>query len=447
MIEINKNRIAGEICSDIKHICKDFGSRNAGSEGEKMTAEYFYGDLSACADESAIEQFKINPSAFTGWIALSITCVLMGIVAYFFSSMVALTLLIIALIPFLFQYVLCKRMLDPLYAEKTSQNVTALKKCSEEPKKRLYLVANMDAGYENAIKRRLGGVAVIFIIVADLIAVLYFIALAIARWALVGGVGASIVDGVMLYTGLGGLAFVPVLFSTYFMISKKVMVDGANNNLTGCAVAQRAFKALADCGLKNTEVGIILTGGGASGLRGSKAWCDLHSEDVDRENTAFITLYTLRELSSLNVTSSELGGLVKSDKEICGLVLDSASELGLKCANRKIPFDASDSATFCERGFKSACICAINPKLPDYYVTRYDSYDNLSDECIAECYALTLEIARRFSGEEFEISNIDEADDAQSVIDEADKAQSVEDVAPAAEAEQIVAQDGESAAE
>ena len=47
----DKNKAADGILADIKYICKTFGSRNAGGEGEKLTAEYFTGELSGCADE------------------------------------------------------------------------------------------------------------------------------------------------------------------------------------------------------------------------------------------------------------------------------------------------------------------------------------------------------------------------------------------------------------
>ncbi|MCM1306455.1 MAG: M28 family peptidase [Bacteroides sp.] len=399
----DKNQVANKICADIKHVCKTYGSRNAGGEGERLASEYFYQELSANADEIVKEEFKLNPAAFKGWIPISVTCAMVGIVAYFFSSLVALMLFIVGIIPFLFEYVLHMRMLDPLYPEKTSQNITALKKCSEEPKKRLYFVANTDASFENSIKYRFGGVVLMLVIVFDLLGVAYFVALSIARWAIVGGLGASIASGIPLYVGLAGLIFVPSLFSTYFMISEKVIVDGANSNLTGCFAAVRAFGALKDVEMKNTEVGVILTGGGACGLRGSKAWCDLHASEVDKENTVFIALNSLRELASLNVTGVEMYGLVRGDKEIANLVQNSAKNINLHCANHRIPFEASDSATFRQRGFKSGCICAANLKLPEYFSTRYDSYDNLSEECIAECYALAIEIIKQFSNEEIDV--------------------------------------------
>ena len=52
---------------------------------------------------------------------------MLGIVSYFFSSLVALLLFVVGCIPFLFEYVMFKRMLDPLYPEMTAQNVTAIK--------------------------------------------------------------------------------------------------------------------------------------------------------------------------------------------------------------------------------------------------------------------------------------------------------------------------------
>ncbi|MDE7372699.1 MAG: M28 family peptidase, partial [Clostridia bacterium] len=183
----------------------------------------------------------------------------------------------------------------------------------------------------------------------------------------------------------------------------KVISPGANNNLTGCFVASCVLHALKDIELKNTEVGVIVTGGGACGLRGSKAWCELHAGEADKDNTAFIVLNSLRELGSLNVTGNDMYGLVRGDKGIASLVQGSANSLNLKCSNHRIPFEASDSATFRQSGFKSGCITATNLKLPEYFYTRYDSYDNLSEECIGECYALALEIVKQFSGEELGI--------------------------------------------
>lgn len=391
----DKTEVASGICADVKHVCKTFGCRNAGSDGERQAAEFFADRLSICADSVDMQEFEVHPNAHTGWIAVSVTCILLGISAYFFSTMVALLLFIVGAIPVVFQYILNKRMLDPLYKVQTSQNVTALKKCSGEVKRRLYFVANMDACFEDSIKYRLGGVMQIATLVLDAIGVIYFAVLSIARWASVGGVGASIAEGWALYAGLAGLAFVFPIFTSYFVKSTKTVIDGANGNLSGCFVAESVLSSLQDVQLENTEVGVILTGSGAVGLRGAMAWCEANGNKIDKQNTLFVSLSTLRELGSLNVNTSELSGSVRNDSKAVDLVLKAATDAGVKCSSGSIPFGATDSAVFSANGFKSVGIVAINRKLPDYYNTRYDSYDNMSEECIAECYHLAMNIVEK----------------------------------------------------
>ena len=60
----NKFETADRICKDIKKLCKTVGSRNAGSDGEKQTAEFFADRLSASADSVSVEKFKVNPNEF-----------------------------------------------------------------------------------------------------------------------------------------------------------------------------------------------------------------------------------------------------------------------------------------------------------------------------------------------------------------------------------------------
>ena len=57
------------------------------------------------------------------------------------------------------------------------------------------------------------------------------------------------------------------------MWNENRVVDGANDNLTGCYMGIAILKELHDAGitLENTEVGVILAGSEESGLRGAKA--------------------------------------------------------------------------------------------------------------------------------------------------------------------------------
>lgn len=389
---------AKEICDDIKFVCSQFGTREAGGEGERRVAEYMSEQLSSCAENVRVESFKVYPNAFMGWIYISSTCMLLAYAAYFFSCMVSVLLSICAIIPFVFQFVLHKRFFDPLYGEKTSSNVTAIKPCGGERKKGIYLVANIDASHEWTLNYKFGGTAAFAIILSFVLGIIYVVAISVARWILVGELGARIAQSSMLYAGAAGGIFLPSFFAMYFIINTKRVVSGANENLSGCEIALKVVQSLKDVQYENCEVGVILTGSGMVGLRGAKAWCDAHSSEFDKDNSVFICLNTLREDECICANTKDLNGLVKSDGDVVNMLVEGAKVSGVHC-EKGVRLGASDSAVFTQNGFKSATLTAVEKK-PAYYLhTRYDNPDNISEKCISECFATVMMTIENYANE------------------------------------------------
>lgn len=393
-----KDVAAKEICDDIKYICSEFGAREAGGEGERAFAEYMADRFSDCAATVTLEQFKVHPHAFTGWIYISATCMLLAYAAYFFSCMVSVLLIVCAIIPFVLQFVLYKRFLDPLYGEKTSSNVTAIKPCSGERKRGVYLIAHMDASYEWTLNQKFGGAMTFAVMTSFVIGIIYMLALSLARWIIVGELGARIAQGAMLYAGAAGAFFIPAFFAIYFTISTKRVVDGANEDLTGCEVALKILQALKESCFEHCEIGVILTGSGKAGLRGAKAWCDAHSSQFDKGNSVFISLNTLRECDCICANTRDLNLTIKSDCDVVDLLLNGAQSAGVRCKKGSM-FGASDSAVFLQNGFKSASVSAVDKKRPYYLHTRYDGADNISEKCIADCFAIIASTIENYANE------------------------------------------------
>lgn len=401
MADFDEGNVSKDICSSIKYVVKNFPKRNAGSDGEKMTAEYFAQTLGSLTDDVKEEEFTLYPSAHMSWTVITAVCAILALAAYFFSAALALFIMIVGLVPYIAEYALIHRAIDPLFKPAKSVNVTAVSHCSDEAKKRIYFVAHVDASPEWTLQFRLGTVAFKMTRAFNVIGVFYIIALSLARWISVGALGAGIASGAYLYAGLAGLIFLITWGSCFFFLSRKVVSDGANDNLTGCFVAINALKRVSGK-LKNTDVGVILTGGNSCGLRGAKEWCDRHKSEV--EGATFIALDTLRE--GLNVNSKELMGLQKASSSASELVLNAAKEIGAKCTNRPAPFGTStDSAAFKRAGLDSCGVMGVDRNLPDYFRTRYDTYDNLSEECIDLSYRLVLKIVEDFSGESLDLSS------------------------------------------
>ena len=110
-MEISKERrekSVNYIVDGIKDIIVKFGPRDPGSEGERKAQEYMAEELRKYSDEVTIEDFKVNPGSFMGWIPISVTCVLIAYILSFFVPFVSLLLIVIGMIPMISQFVLYK---------------------------------------------------------------------------------------------------------------------------------------------------------------------------------------------------------------------------------------------------------------------------------------------------------------------------------------------------
>ncbi|MBQ6119993.1 MAG: hypothetical protein IJK98_12220, partial [Clostridia bacterium] len=127
-----KDEAAKYMLKEITYICKNLGKRDPGSEGEKKACEYMAKVLKEdCGCERAdVESFKENPGSFYGWIYITVTCMLIALVAFFFVPWVSVILIVAGLTLAVLQFGLYKKAVDWMFPEKTGHNVTAIKKCA-----------------------------------------------------------------------------------------------------------------------------------------------------------------------------------------------------------------------------------------------------------------------------------------------------------------------------
>ena len=212
-----------------------------------------------------------------------------------------------------------------------------------------------------------------------------------------GGLSA---DSGLKKCALWGLIFVPFLVGLYFMWNKKRVVDGANDNLSGCYMGIALLKALKDEGItfENTEIGVILTGSEEAGLRGAKAWCEAHKGEFDDVPTFIFSYDTIHDPKYLMTNYRDLNATVKADKDVSDLFMEACKELNIKCLKGMVPplGGATDSAAFAQAGFRATGITGLNHKLENYYHTRRDTYDNMNKDGLADCYAASVKVLEMF---------------------------------------------------
>ena len=142
-----KDQAAKYMIDEITHICKTFEKRAPGSKGEQQACEYIADVLKKdCGCEKvSVESFKEHPGAFYGWIFFTITFVLLAIAFFFFAPIISLLLIIAGLAIVLLEFGVYKKVVDPLFKEKTGHNVTAIKSCTGETKRRIIFNGHPDA--------------------------------------------------------------------------------------------------------------------------------------------------------------------------------------------------------------------------------------------------------------------------------------------------------------
>lgn len=382
----------------IKKICKDVGPRPAGSEQEHEAQKLMAAELDGACDKVEIEPFDVHPGAFLGWILTDGIMMIAAIVLFFFGmSAIALALCALSLIFAIVEFLLYKKLLDPFFPKKTSHNVVAVRKPKGEVKRRIIFSGHADSANEWRFTYYGGSKLLVPIIGLSFVGILLGLVLGI--WAVAAGHAFSVADSgalnVMRYVFL---AWIPILFTALFFENKKRPVMGANDDLTGCFISMAVVKYMQqhDIRFENTEVWVVLTGSEEAGLRGAKAFCKAHKNELSDVETVFVGLDTIRDYDFAAVYSRDLTGTVKNDAGACALVKEAAKQTGLDLPYKSVFFGATDAAAVTQAGMKAVSVSAMDPAPAKYYHTRLDTADNLDIKTVEAVLGVALETAFLF---------------------------------------------------
>lgn len=378
----------------IKNICAQFGARASGDESERNAQLAMMEELKAYCDTTTRETFKVNPDAFMSFVPIAGTCLLgasaLNAVAAFKKPKTALGsfgLIGAALTGIAGEFVLYKKMLDPLFKEKESGNVIAVRKAKGETKRRIIISGHTDSAPEWTYTYKLGSHGVIMVAGYAIAGLAYTAATAAVALSKNKSCTAK-------KMALGQAAFLPAYGALYKFTNSKHYVDGANDDLTGCYISSAVMKFLSDNDIQfeNTEVVCMLAGSEEAGLRGSKAYFEAHPElKNDGVETVFISLDTIRDEDYMMIYERDMTGVVKNDKRVCALLKQAGEQFGKDIPVGAIPLGSTDAAAASQAGIAAASFVAMDPAPARYYHTRLDTADNLVPETIEKALNITLQ--------------------------------------------------------
>ncbi|MCR5484637.1 MAG: M20/M25/M40 family metallo-hydrolase [Clostridiales bacterium] len=389
---------------EVKKVCKNIGPRASGTENEDKAQEFVIENCSKFADTVEKETFGLSPRAFMAWPWVCALFMLIAAAFYQLSAfdvvpscskifnIAALALTVIAVIIIVFDFLLYKKILDPFFKKATSSNVILTKKPVGEVKRRIIFSGHIDSSYEWRFTH-LGGAKLVTAVIAAAIVsvgvslVIYILSLvtepsSIALWFF------KIVDIVAALVCMVG----------FFFENGKVVVDGANDDLTGVYSSIAVLQFMTDNNIRfeNTEVVAISMGAEEPGLRGSKAYVKKHADELNKVETVFVETDTLRDMEFMGVFNKDMTGTVKLDSKAVELVKKAAS-----MADKDLPylscfFGSSDAAAMAQGGVKSVLFAAMDPAPARYYHTRLDTADNLDIKTVEKGVEILINTALLF---------------------------------------------------
>lgn len=380
---------------NIAKICGEFGPRACGSESEQKAQEFMADALKGYCDEVRRETFEVHPDAFMSFVPIA-GGLLLGSTAVNIAaaktkksklSLLSLPMIGVSVGGLIGEFALYKQPYDPLFPKKESGNVIAVRKASGETKRRIIISGHSDSAPEWTYTYKLGSAGVLSVAGYAVAGLAYNVATTLVS---LKGKSQKLKSGM----ALGQLAFLPAFANLFSFTSSKRYVDGANDDLTGCYVANSVLKFLSDNDIRfeNTEVVVLLTGGEECGLRGAKAFFKNHPEIADDDvDTIFVGFDNIRDAEYMGIYNKDMNGLVKNDDHVCKLVQRSAAKCGEDVPLAAIPLGSTDAAAASQEGVAAASFVAMDPAPARYYHTRLDTADNLVPETIAKGIEIALQ--------------------------------------------------------
>lgn len=374
------------ITDGIEHICKNHKRRSAGDKTVKTAQADMAEEMKDCVDEIRTQQFEMHPHAFIGSIPLDaflslIACsfFLFGVFSgKFWPYIVSLVFTTTAATIIVVEYILFIPFTDRFYPKKTGQNLYMVRKAKNTPKRRIILCGHVDAAYEMPVLKHFP-TPLIYLCIGS--AFLYWVVNFLCCYlALANFISVKALHVFVIIEIINSLLYLPLLF----FVDWRTVVDGANDNLTGCYLAMSIIKEMADKDIRfdDTEVCALLTDGEESGLRGARAFANENVEELLELNTIVIAPDTIHSIEELRIFSRGINYTESNSEEVCNLLYFASMKHGLDMPVAEFYPGANDSEAFSAVGIKAAAICGVAFTPQDYYHTVRDTYTNLNPECI-----------------------------------------------------------------
>lgn len=392
----------------IKYISDKFGPRYSSSEAEKKANLWIKDEFANYCDETHIEEFSTNPNLYPMGI-FKITGFFVGISFIFMPLAFPLPLLsavfiIIGLFVLISELFFMKRWIKFLFKKGESSNVWGVIKPIKEPKFRLIFEGHTDSAKQMRMAEYEGKPPILRFLLG-FVYIFFTLIMSIVKIFAQLFNGTSIIQyswSIFQWTLIDWFYFIPfiILFPFFVFLVKgftgKIVVHGANDNLSGSAVSAAVGKYLSEHRPKNLEIVIGSMGSEEIGDRGAKYFVEKHG-DLLKDSYAFVVdsvgagdhVYIVeKDFMHRTRYSSEVVSRIEKAYELYKKENSSA----ISCNKGGIPLGSSDACMYSKAGYKSAFIIVVSSTLkkPSYWHSIKDIPENINKNVLKDIIGICL---------------------------------------------------------
>ncbi len=362
-------------------VVERYPNRLAGTESCRNAANRIKEEfIKNCdADSVEVEDFTVYPKSFLKYIPGLVVLYFIGaILLYFGFPLSALLVYALAIFVFYAQFARYWEVLDPLFPKATGYNVYGSIEPEGEVRQQVVVSAHHDAAYVFQLLAhfpkyyaRLINAGVLFLLLGFLVSLIATV-LALFHVPVPAWVAVALM--------VGGVFQLPMAFFTTGEVS-----PAAGDNMIAVAVASETAKLFHDAKkadknpLRHTRLIVASFDAEEAGLRGARAFCKKHGEELLRTKTYVFNIDTLYKLEDLHFLVKDLNSTVKLSRSMAKDCVDTAESLGYRAKTSVMPFGAgsTDAAEFGKLGVEAVNMAGISFDISKFgeglvYHTRND---------------------------------------------------------------------------
>jgi aminopeptidase YwaD len=191
------------------------------------------------------------------------------------------------------------------------------------------------------------------------------------------------------------VALSPLSLAFFFIHGKRV-VPGAQDNLSGVAVAFEVARRLANGDrLQRTRIRIVSFGSEECGLKGSGAYATRYKQQLKDEGAHVINLDGILDIDHMHVIQREVMAMQTHHRPLIDTLLDAFERNGLPRRPGTIPIGGTDASSFSARGIPATSIVGLPMgQLHPTYHTRLDTLECLDPVTMDRMSSVLVDFAK-----------------------------------------------------